>query len=329
MKDTNVKFNDISTDCLTKMKKQTRYKNEISFASFAIKEGEHFNLPLNGICLFDVNTLDVHESYLNYLQMPFPITILQFCAEDETVVNVDSNGHLTEKETNNTDDKKVIIYVVSLKLLLNKKYIKLKETKANVQNHISLSSILEDPNEWLLLSQHVSGFIPLDGLLIRTKDFYIKYNEEDNNKTFFIDHVNMIHVILNENTSTFINGSDNWVYASRSSLSSCFTTLIDFCLTINCRNVKIKNNVPSNNVNKIRRASGKPPYSEFKTLTIKDEPIGYYTNEEKRTTEKGSVKFHKRRGHLRHYKNGTILFIESTYVGRKEKGTIVKVYKIE
>ena len=328
MKDTNTKFNDISTDCLTKMKKHMGYKNEISFASFAIKEGEHFNLPLNGICLFDINTLDVHESYLNYLQMPFPITILQFCADDETVVNVDGDGLVTKKETNTAVDQNVVIYVVSLKLLLNKKYIKLKETKANIKNHVSLSSILEDPNEWVLITQHASGSIPLDGLLIRTKDFYIKHNEESNNKSFFIDHVNMIHVMLHENTNTFINGSNDWVYTSRHSLNSCFTTLIDFCLTINCRNVKIKNNVPSNTINKVRQASGKPPYSEFKTLTIKDEPIGYYTNEEKCMTEKGSVRYHRRRGHLRHYKNGTILFIESTYIGRKEKGSVVKVYEV-
>lgn len=94
-----------------------------------------------------------------------------------------------------------------------------------------------------------------------------------------------------------------------------------------CSNVVTKDNHPSRIMNDIRLKKGKTPHFSYKTLHIRDSYIaGSGTDATGRKHE--SPRLHLRRGHIRTYKNGMKIWVQSCLVGDKSKGVIVKDYKV-
>lgn len=102
-------------------------------------------------------------------------------------------------------------------------------------------------------------------------------------------------------------------------------TLLDFCLTLDCSNVETTVHAPSKTMNAKRRAAGQLPYSELRILSIGGEPIDELMREHRGGTH-ASPKFHRRRGHCRTLASGKRIWVKQHTVGRKENGSIQKVY---
>ncbi len=102
-------------------------------------------------------------------------------------------------------------------------------------------------------------------------------------------------------------------------------TLADFCLTLNCTNIKMLTIPAPEKLNAKRAKNGKAPFSEIRMLTLMNEhdlpgaPKG---------GEHASPKFHFRRGHLRHIGNNRLVWVNSCAVGNPEKGTIKAAYQV-
>lgn len=104
-------------------------------------------------------------------------------------------------------------------------------------------------------------------------------------------------------------------------------TLLDFCLTLDCSNVETTVHSPSRSMNATRRAKGQLPYSELRVLSIGGEPIEELMREHQGGTH-ASPKFHRRRGHRRTLASGRTIWVKQHTVGRKENGSIQKVYDL-
>jgi hypothetical protein len=78
-------------------------------------------------------------------------------------------------------------------------------------------------------------------------------------------------------------------------------------------------------MNAKRRAAGQLPYSELRILSIGGEPIDELMREHQGGTH-ASPKFHRRRGHRRTLASGKRIWVKQHTVGRKENGSIQKVY---
>lgn len=316
-------YYDISTNCLQSVLKNKRYSNEIKLLKYAVKNGEHFTLPLNGECLFNSrNCESLNEKHLKYLYLPFPITILQFELENDRCMIYDPSF---EKLKHLDNDVQTAICLISLALIKDKSFIKLQKTDINPKgNLITIKEILNNPNEYVLLTQMSKNCISPSCIIFKFSDFYIE------NGTTLISPFNFIHAFINTDTMLPPRNSENdWLKSSRDSLGSTFSTIVDFCLTLNCKKVKTKEIIPSVKTNTIRRETNKIPFSSFKILTLKEKAIGYYSNHEKNESEKRSVKSHKRRSHIRHYKSGKEIHIKEMTIGKLENGTIKKVYNVE
>lgn len=92
-----------------------------------------------------------------------------------------------------------------------------------------------------------------------------------------------------------------------------------------CSNVLAVNNPPPKLINQKRLKKGKVPFFEYKTLHIKQEKVE--TNETKGGTH-NSPRLHLRRGHIRKLSDGRKIWITACIVGNKEKGIVIKDYKV-
>lgn len=93
-----------------------------------------------------------------------------------------------------------------------------------------------------------------------------------------------------------------------------------------CSNVILANNPPPKLINQKRIKKGKVPFFEYKTLHVKQNKL------EKNETKKGthnSPRLHLRRGHIRNLFDGRKIWITSCLVGNKEKGMVIKDYKVD
>ncbi len=102
-------------------------------------------------------------------------------------------------------------------------------------------------------------------------------------------------------------------------------TLLDFCLTLDCSNVETVVHAPSKTMNAHRRAIGQLPFSELRILSIGGESIEHIMRECGDGSH-ASPKYHLRRGHRRNLASGRAIWVKQHTVGRKENGSIQKVY---
>ena len=98
-------------------------------------------------------------------------------------------------------------------------------------------------------------------------------------------------------------------------------------MLLNCENVKIKEHATPKMLNKKRKKKNKPPLSSYKTLVVyKPGDIG---GEYQTIGETSSRRAHLRRGHIRRYKSGLQIFVNSCVVGDLGLGVVNKEYKIK
>ncbi len=105
------------------------------------------------------------------------------------------------------------------------------------------------------------------------------------------------------------------------------------CATLNliaalrCTNVHTDSIPASSALNKKRMTNGKPPFSEYKILTI-SQPKGY-PQRTGLTGTHASPRQHLRRGHIRHLADERLVWVNQCLVGNAADGHIVKDYRVE
>ena len=108
--------------------------------------------------------------------------------------------------------------------------------------------------------------------------------------------------------------------------------LLQLLSALNCSNVAIEDdleNVPSPTKQAMRKSKGKLPLFSYKVLTINTH-IDANSRDIEYSDEKGAPKrSHLRRGHIRKYKTGKQIWINSMAVGLKGHGEIEKSYKVK
>jgi hypothetical protein len=96
---------------------------------------------------------------------------------------------------------------------------------------------------------------------------------------------------------------------------------------LNCSNVDTMDNEPSAALNKKRARNGKVPIYSYKTLHIRpNAPLG--DSREYGIVGRNSPRVHLRRGHIRRIGEDKTIWIQSCVVGSKERGVVMKDYKV-
>lgn len=100
-----------------------------------------------------------------------------------------------------------------------------------------------------------------------------------------------------------------------------------FISLLECNNIYIKNNKPSELKQRLQKKKKKTPLFEYKTLHIKT-PNQNTINITGNKSDRAGPRVHLRRGHIRHYANGTCTWVQQCVVGNKKNGVIHKDYSL-
>lgn len=117
------------------------------------------------------------------------------------------------------------------------------------------------------------------------------------------------------NNSLFADINDEWL------------ALLELTNILNCKNVEVQNNPPSEALNKKRIKNGNAPFFEYKTLHIKTSHT-VSSGAGIIVADRNSPRVHLRRGHIRILPSGETTWVQSCVVGSSDKGFIKKDYKI-
>ncbi|WP_413460706.1 hypothetical protein [Herbaspirillum huttiense] len=102
-------------------------------------------------------------------------------------------------------------------------------------------------------------------------------------------------------------------------------TLIEFCLTVNCENVR-QSVIPASEIlNKRRVERGDKPFDTYRVLTI---PGSGSRGASVSADFHASPRLHIRRGHLRRLASGKVTWVRHTLVGDANRGVAEKSYKV-
>mgnify|MGYP006139554595 CR=1 FL=1 len=105
---------------------------------------------------------------------------------------------------------------------------------------------------------------------------------------------------------------------------------MEFCLVLNCTNIRTREVLPSAKLNKKRINSGKLPFYSHHVLEIDSDEVGMrhslYASEAAGSGR--TVRMHTRRGHLRRLSTGKVTFVRAALVGRSGGGIISKEYSV-
>lgn len=101
-------------------------------------------------------------------------------------------------------------------------------------------------------------------------------------------------------------------------------SLFQFCAAIACGNVRSEEIKAPRFINQQRKAKGKPPLFSYHVLTV---DVGVRTEHgDSKGGTHASPRQHLRRGHIRQYKSGLTIWINSMVVGDKKLGRVDKDY---
>ena len=338
----NFKYCDKSVENLEMLKSigvQKRMPNEMKLMEAVVKRGEHFILPYNGYSLFDEGEVVISVKQLDAIRPPYPITMLQFT--NDSVVKSVERGIIDGSRANIVDE---FIYFMELT-----EFVKLGIDLYLHNNSITKEELFASADEWYLITNTYCNSIPVMGLLFRKSSLKVikletVYDGEHEFATLVESEYGKCSPDMGSGVyCTFSSLLDleqahqqsrqNGLFtetmaAHMLSLIMAFQVAIDFCIAVNCKNIKQTVVKPSGVKNAIRRSKKVLPLSEFKVLTVNSEPIGYYDKKEVHGTH-ASPKCHKRKGHLRHYKDGTVIWIRNMVVGARTNGTVDKIYKVK
>ena len=117
---------------------------------------------------------------------------------------------------------------------------------------------------------------------------------------------------------------NDWLVASRQ-CNELAPIAVDFCMTINCSNVESEKHTPPDSLNAKRVKTGKPPFSEYRTLVV-DEGS---ENGRAASGTHASPRHHLRRGHIRVTASGKAVWVRAHTVGNPANGTIRKNYLLK
>lgn len=106
------------------------------------------------------------------------------------------------------------------------------------------------------------------------------------------------------------------------------TAAIEFCLLMNCSNIRPKEIKASEALNKKRAKSGKIPFFSHHVIVVDDA-----TNKQGATSQEDSftgvqMRSHARRGHIRRLQSGKTTFVRPTIVGKASLGFVEKTYQV-
>lgn len=106
------------------------------------------------------------------------------------------------------------------------------------------------------------------------------------------------------------------------------TATVEFCLLMNCSNVKSQEVAASAALNKKRAKSGKTPFFSHHVIVI-EENAGKVGAQGTADGFSGiQMRSHTRRGHIRRLQSGKTTFVRPTIVGKSSLGFIEKTYQI-
>lgn len=107
-------------------------------------------------------------------------------------------------------------------------------------------------------------------------------------------------------------------------LSSLVKPLFEFCLTVNCHNVKTVEVPPPEKLMRKRQKNGREPLYTYRILQLSQQTernqgigLGY---------ERTGPRVHWRRGHLRRLQTGQVIWVRPAIVGNAEHGLVDKTY---
>ncbi len=104
--------------------------------------------------------------------------------------------------------------------------------------------------------------------------------------------------------------------------------VLDFLAIINCANIGIKEIEAPARLNKARRAKGRIPFFNFKTLYIKTARADYARPDSDADRHRAGPCLHWRRGHIRRLASGVRIWIGAALIGSAARGLVVKDYKL-
>lgn len=108
-------------------------------------------------------------------------------------------------------------------------------------------------------------------------------------------------------------------------LEMSFRPLLEFCLTVNCENIKTEVLAPPDKLAKKRIKNNREPFYSYHVLLI---PGGGEGDGNSSQSGRDGPRVHWRRGHLRRLQSGSVIWVRHTLVGSAENGLVDKSYAV-
>jgi hypothetical protein len=263
-----------------------------------MREAQKFVLPYEG-ALVDMKSY--RSEYASMLRLPYPVISLEF---------------LTSKDAeaeDATDGDKLVISSRHIILAWCDEYPTHFRVSGAKPATIYFTHVWYDDEqgEWEP-SPVVGGFDPAE-------------LETDSNGEFLVTGFRSFPCHKNA-VSRMQATNPNFDDLIHNDLSTLVKPLFEFCLTVNCQNVKTVEVPPPVKLQKKRQKNGREPYYTYHVLQLSQQTVS--TKEVGLGYERNGSRVHWRRGHLRHLQSGQVVWVRPAIIGNPELGLVDKTYSL-
>lgn len=293
-----------------------------------LAQGIKFHLP-DGGNLVELEQLD--PSFFELMRLPYPICVLEVPFV-EHVKNV--KGQLEGALAETASTRRIALLVECEQFF--KDFKPLLRGKPVPAGFVAMSIYYSDPDDlWLMAPQ---------GVILNDESTHTLTHHSEEPNRMMIDAlaqtgalkpkssvVQLMHLnLLPEIVKLLEAEIGAEAAATRLQLDVRDEVLLamEFCLVLNCTNIRTREVFPSPKLNKKRINAGKLPFYSHHVLEIDSDEVGvrhsFYANEA--GVSGRTVRMHTRRGHLRRLSTGKVTFVRAALVGRTNVGIVSKEY---
>jgi|GEM_PF-2325022 len=156
--------------------------------------------------------------------------------------------------------------------------------------------------------------------------FSICFTSENSAEPFFVRYSPYYIFDLDHNEIEQLNHFD----AHKDSALLACNALIRALIMINCSNITYIDKPPSKSLNASRLKKKKTPFFSYKILDLEtaSRVLTRTNREDDDVGARNSPRIHLRRGHVRKYEDGSLIWVNPCIVGSKKMGVIQKDYAV-
>lgn len=313
------------TELARNLKRESpRSATALTKAAHLLQRAVKFLLP-NCADLVDLKSLN--ENHLEMLRLPFPLVAL------EVPWKAESGRFIADGPMKEALSSKRIVLAWDENFVADPAVL----TASRGEPGIYVVSLYFDDNIKTWICTSVGAFIPASNTITKFKDFPDKLADSPANQLMLTQgwarpgsptHAVEYFVVQPEMFELLASRLGPEVAAARMQLDLLdeLMSLWQFCLTINCSNVRAVDVPPAAALNKKRIKNGKLPFFTYKVLQLPEPVASAKGPGVQLEGQRNSPRMHLRRGHPRRLPTGVMTYVRAAIISAASEGMVDKSY---